>query len=99
VINFIWGTGSPGPDVPADNFSARWRQDVEFEAGTYIFSVRMDDGARLWVDDVLLIDSWQEGRLRLRQAEHQISGGWHRVKVEYFEHTGHAQIEVSWERK
>jgi uncharacterized protein YgiM (DUF1202 family) len=99
VINFIWGIGSPGPDVPVDNFSARWRQDVEFEAGTYIFSVRMDDGARLWVDDVLLIDRWEEGGVRLSRAEHQLSAGWHPVKVEYFERTGNAEIEVSWERK
>jgi hypothetical protein len=85
--------------VPVDNFSARWRQDVEFEAGTYIFSVRMDDGARVWVDDVLLIDRWEEGGVRLSRAEHQLSAGWHPVKVEYFERTGNAEIEVSWERK
>ncbi len=99
LINFIWGTGSPGPDVPADNFSARWRQDVEFEGGTYIFSVWVDDGVRLWVDGGLLIDSWQEGRVRLIQAEHSLSHGTHYVKIEYFERSGHAQIEVSWGRK
>jgi hypothetical protein len=99
LINFIWGTGSPGPGVPADDFSARWRQEVRFDEGSYIFSVLVDDGARLWVDDVLLIDNWQEGRVRLLQAEHYLSHGRHRVKVEYFEHTGHAQIEVSWERR
>jgi uncharacterized protein YraI len=99
LINFIWGTGSPGPGVPADDFSARWRQEVRFDEGSYVFSVVVDDGARLWVDDVLLIDRWQEGRVRLLQAEHYLSHGRHRVKVEYFEHTGHAQIEVSWERQ
>jgi uncharacterized protein YraI len=99
LINFIWGTGSPGQGVPADDFSARWKQEVRFDEGSYVFSVVVDDGARLWVDDVLLIDRWQEGRVRLLQAEHYLSQGRHRVKVEYFEHTGHAQIEVSWERQ
>src|SRR5919202_2777710 len=25
-INFDWGTGSPNPSVPADNFSVRWKR-------------------------------------------------------------------------
>jgi hypothetical protein len=99
LINFMWGTGSPGPDVPADNFSVRWRQDVDFEGGDYIFNVCMDDGARLWVDGDLLIDSWQEGRVRFLQAGYHLRSGTHHVKVEYFERTGNAQIEVSWDRQ
>ena len=99
LINFNWGTGAPAPEVPADNFSVRWKQDADFEEGTYIFNLWMDDGARLWVDDVLLIDSWEQGRYRLKQASRYMSAGEHRIRVEYFEHTGHAQIEVGWDRQ
>lgn len=99
LINFNWGTGAPAPEVPADNFSVRWKQDADFEEGTYIFNLWMDDGARLWVDDVLLIDSWEKGRYRLKQASRYMTAGEHRIRVEYFEHTGHAQIEVGWDRQ
>ncbi len=98
-INFNWGSGSPGPNVPADDFSARWRQDVDFDEGTYTFSAWVDDGVRIFVDGNLVLDSWEEGRYRLREAEYFVSGGEHRVRVEYFDHTGNARIEVSWERQ
>jgi PKD repeat protein len=61
--------------------------------------VRVDDGVRLWVDDTLVIDSWVDGSSRRIEAERRVSGGKHRVKVEYYEHNGAAQIEVSWKRK
>ena len=38
-VNFDWGSGSPGPGIPADNFSARWSRSVNFPAGTYRFHV------------------------------------------------------------
>jgi PKD repeat protein len=98
-IDHNWGSGSPAPGVPADNFSARWTRKMDFEGGTYVFSVWVDDGVRLWVDDALVIDSWKDGKSRLIQAERQISGGKYRVKVEYYERSGGAEIEVRWERK
>src|SRR5512137_734359 len=42
-ISFNWGTGSPGPAVPADNFTARMTTDAFFYAGTYQFSAVADD--------------------------------------------------------
>jgi PKD repeat protein len=98
-IDHNWGSGSPAPGVPADSFSARWTRKVDFKGGSYVFSVWVDDGVRLWVDDTLVIDSWKDGKSRLIQAERQISGGKHRVKVEYYERSGGAEIEVRWERK
>ncbi len=98
-IDHDWGEGSPATGVPADNFSARWTRKVDFKSGTYIFRVQVDDGVRLWVDDALLIDSWRDGSSRRIEAERQIDEGKHRVKVEYYEHTGAAQIEVSWWRE
>jgi PKD repeat protein len=98
-IDHDWGEGSPASAVPADNFSARWTRKVDFKSGTYIFRVRVDDGVRLWVDDALLIDSWKDGSSRRIEAERQISKGKHKIKVEYYEHTGAARIEVSWRRE
>jgi PKD repeat protein/uncharacterized protein YgiM (DUF1202 family) len=98
-IDHNWGEGSPASGVPADNFSARWTRKVDFKSGTYLFRVQVDDGVRLWVDDALLIDSWKDGSSRRIEAEREIDEGKHRVKVEYYEHTGAARIEVSWRRK
>jgi uncharacterized protein YraI len=96
-INHDWGTSSPS-GVPHDNFSARWTRKLSFSSGTYRISVWVDDGVRVWVDDNLVIDSWETGSLRLLEAEHTLSSGKHRIKVEYYDRTGDAQIEVSWKR-
>jgi PKD repeat protein/uncharacterized protein YgiM (DUF1202 family) len=98
-IDHNWGSGSPAAGVSGDNFSARWTGKVDFKRGTYVFSVWVDDGVRLWIDDALVIDSWRDGRSRLIQAERQLGSGKHRVKVEYYERGGGAQIEVEWQRK
>ena len=63
ALDFDWGDGSPGTGISADRFSARWERHLNIsasEAGYYIFTVEVDDGVRLWVDDLLQIDSWVE---------------------------------------
>ena len=59
-VNFDWGAGSPDPAIPADNFSARFTRDEYLEAGTYRFSYRSDDGIRIWVGNVLVVDDWRD---------------------------------------
>lgn len=98
-VNFNWGPAAPGPGVPADNFSARWTRQADFEAGTYLFQVKVDDGVRLWLDDALVIDAWQDGSPRLLEAERQVSAGQHRLRVEYYERSGGARIEVKWKKQ
>jgi RNase P/RNase MRP subunit p29 len=97
-INFYWGTGSPAPGVPSDNFSVRWSRDVWFESGEYRFKARVDDGVRLWVDGHLVIDDWREGSARTVTGNRTLSTGHHQIQVEYFDHTGEALIEVGWQR-
>jgi YVTN family beta-propeller protein len=58
-VNFNWGNGGPGAGLPADNFSARWSGSLEApSAGTYRLQTVSDDGVRLYVNGVLLIDNW-----------------------------------------
>src|SRR5687768_4387689 len=50
-----------GPEgVGADRFSARWTGALTPPAaGTYTFATETDDGVRVWIDDVLVIDDWR----------------------------------------
>jgi hypothetical protein len=48
-LDFLW-TGSPGPGVSADNWSASWQRTDTYAAGTYHFSANVDDGVRIYVD-------------------------------------------------
>jgi uncharacterized protein YgiM (DUF1202 family) len=97
-INFDWGPDSPGPGVPADDFSARWSRTLHIdEDGVFHFRVVVDDGARLWVDDELVIDRWRTGVPKGYSAEVWLEEGEHRVRLEYFEFRYDAQIHLGWE--
>ncbi|MBN1136828.1 MAG: hypothetical protein JXM73_09590 [Anaerolineae bacterium] len=93
-LNLDWGPGSPGPSVPADNFSARWTQSRWFQSGNYRFHLTVDDGARVWVDERRLIRAWEDGPVDDKTADIYLDEGLHTIKVEYFEATLQARIHV-----
>ena len=97
-LYFEWGTGSPGAGIPADDFSARWNRDQWFEGGTYRFSYRSDDGIRVWVGDTLVADDWRDHQATWSSVDRFVPQGTHRVRVEYYERSGSAEVQVTWER-
>lgn len=90
-----WGAGSPGAGVPADNFSARWVANLNLAAGTYRITTRADDGVRVFVNGVLLINQWSLATGQTYTADITLGAGTHNVVVEYFEAFGDAYIEFS----
>ncbi len=96
AINFNWGGGSPDPRIPIDNFSARWTRALNLDAGTYRFTMTVDDAARLWVDDQLVIDEWHDGAVRTVTADYTLIQGSHNLRVEYYERTGDAVMGLAW---
>jgi len=97
-ISFNWDTGAPTLSLPADNFSVRWTRTLSFNEGWYQFHALVDDGVRLYVDDAPIIDSWQDGSPREAIGYQWLSAGNHNLRVEYYEHTGGALIQVWWEQ-
>jgi len=98
AIQFEWGTGSPGPGLPADMFSVRWSRTLHFDAGLYRFTVTADDGVRFWVDGQLQVDDWHDGSLRSHTVELRLTEGGHTLYIEYFEDLGDAAMQLSWKR-
>jgi hypothetical protein len=95
-VNFDFGSGSPGAGVSADSFSARWTRRINFTPGYYVFTARVDDGVRVYVGDRILIDQFAEGGQRdLRSASVFLSGETP-VRVEYFDRSGSALIQLSY---
>jgi hypothetical protein len=95
-INHNWGTGSPYPQIPADHFSARWLRYIDVTPGTYRFTVTSDDGVRMWIDDSLILDSWYDRAATTDHVDYYLAAGHHLVRVEYYENTGLAVIQLSW---
>lgn len=92
-VNFNWGTGSPNPVLPVDNFSARYERTLAFAPDTYRLCLcNLDDGGRLWIDGVLVLDAWQEGSARNQFIDRAL-GGDHAIRVDYFEATNLAGLQ------
>jgi len=59
VVDFTLNGSSPGGSVPSDNWSARWTGQVKAQySEQYTLCTSTDDGARLWVNGILIVDHW-----------------------------------------
>ncbi len=97
-VNFRWGTNSPVTGIPSDQFSVRWERTVFFDAGTYRFEAGADDGVRVFVDGIVVIDEWREQPFTWFARDAYVGGGNHTVRVEFYEEGGEAGITVRWVR-
>jgi hypothetical protein len=97
TINYSWGIGGSGGGLKNDNFSIRWTGTFSFMNGAYTFTTFADDGLRLWIDDILLVNVWTTSPPATRQTTIVLTQGAHRVKVEYYERSGQAAAQVSWQ--
>lgn len=96
-IDFYWGNGSPDNSLPPLNFSARWQGNFTFNQGNYAFTIVASDGIRLYVDGNLIIDRWRDQAPSMYTGSQTLSQGIHLIVVEYYEHTGGATAQVSWQ--
>ena len=96
-IDFNWGEGRPAANLPADHFSARWQRRVSFEPGTYRFFLRIDDGARVYLDSQLILDEWRDGADRTVNVDVTLPAGERALQVEFFESSGVARVGFWWQ--
>ncbi len=97
-LDLNWGTtGSPGPELNADNFSARFTKTLNLTGGSYTFYIAGDDGVRLSVDGNMLVDQWFDHGMTEYPANLTLTEGSHTIVAEYFEHAGGAAVKVRWD--
>ncbi|OGB66461.1 MAG: hypothetical protein A2Y94_14295, partial [Caldithrix sp. RBG_13_44_9] len=98
-IDFRWHGDAPEPGMPVDNFSVRWNGVIKApQSGKYIFTSASDDGTRLYLNDQLLIDDWNDHAVEARTAAITLEKGTiYSLKFEYYEHGGDAVILLGWQ--
>jgi hypothetical protein len=89
AINFDWGLERPADGINKDDFSVRWTRSLELTPGVYRFTTTTDDGVRLWVNNQLVIDKWQNQTVTSYSADVEVAGN-AAVKMEYFESRDYA---------
>ncbi len=97
-VNFNWGDGSPLPDFPTDDFSIRWTGELKApKTGNFIIGVTSDDGARLFINDKLVINDWHDHSATLNTYKiHFEKDQLYKIKLEYYENTGGATVKLGW---
>jgi nitrous oxidase accessory protein NosD len=75
-----------------DRFAMLAEGIAELPAGEYTLQLIADDGARVWVDGELVIDAWAPHESRVDTAS--IRGGKRRLRVEYYEIGGFAELRL-----
>lgn len=96
TLNFNFGAAGPGGGISADKFSARWTRALAFRAGRYRFAARTHDGARVWVDNQLIIDRWRDQRVTTWTADITLTEGTHLIKMEYYNASGAGIASLTW---
>lgn len=100
-VNFSWAS-NPAIGVPADNFSVRWSGTLTVPtSGTYRFRTNNDDGVRLWVNGVLVIDKWVDRSSATNYTSGSIkltAGQRVAIRIEHYQKSGSATMKLNWLR-
>ncbi len=98
TVDFTWGAGSPAGTLGVDTFSARWTGQIEAPfTGTYTFYTQSDDGVRLWVNGVQLVNHWNNHATYEDRGTITLTAGQrYPIKMEYYENAGSATARLLW---
>ena len=96
-LEFDW-PWAPGDGVNVDDFSIRWtgyiQSDKSFDGWLGLSS---DDGIRMWIDDVLVVDNWTKGATSIVTTPKNIEAGKkYKVRIEMWEGGWGARAHLRW---
>lgn len=103
AIDKDWAGGAPLTGMPSTGWSARFTGTVTFPAaGDYLFQTMSDDGSRVWIDDLLVVDFWRSGAwaqspsgIVVKVPATKLTS---RIRVEYFQDAATSALSLRWKK-
>jgi len=97
VIDFRWGPATT-PNLSNKFCTVRWTGQVRPQfTEAYVFETHTDDGVKLWVNDQLLIDSWQyQGTTTWTNAIKLTADVRYNIRMEYYNYGVNARAQLFW---
>jgi hypothetical protein len=80
------------PELPRENFALEATGSLDLAPGEYTLRTISDDGVRVWVDSVLVIDNWASHESALGFAA--LQGGHHEIRVQYYQGDGSYELRL-----
>ena len=99
TINFDWGQqGSPTAGIDGTTWSARWEGQITAStSGTYTFYATADDGVRLWVNGVNLVDAWRDQGATTYSGTIELAAGQlYSIRMDYYQGGGGESAKLEW---
>jgi len=98
LLDFEWGTSSPDDSKLGDDFSAKFTGYIEAKyTGIMNLDFAIDDGAKVWVNDVLVLDKWIPNNFLLYTVPVSMTvGNFYKIVVQYNDIGGGAAIQMYW---
>ena len=97
-INFRWTLYGPDSTINFDFFSVRWTGKLTApESGTYKIGIEGNDGFRLYINNVLIIDNWKKQSYSTHVCDYTFTKNQaYDLRVEFYESTGSAWFKLLW---
>jgi len=98
VVSFEWNSVSPGPGVPAQNYSVRWSGElVPPVDGDYRLGMDTDGGSRIFLDGKKIIDDWApHGERTMTTMVHLQAAHAYPIRMEYFHYGWDSAARLLW---
>jgi hypothetical protein len=99
TVNTVGLTTSSGAGLPtrSDGFIVRFYGYINIPtAGTYYFGGQADDGIRIKINNVSVVDSWIESGGAFRSGTITLSAGVVPVEIMYYENGGGQMVNFQW---
>jgi len=99
ALSVNWGSGGPVGLGRTDFWSARYTGEITLpSAGAYSFFAYSDDGVRIFVDDVAVVDDWFLGSRysAVGTFNNPVAGSRHRIRVEHFDYDLDSSLHLFW---
>ena len=97
-VDLQWDEAQPVPGIPIRHAAARWSGVlVPPASGEYVFGLRVEGAVRLFLDDRLVIDSWNAGPERPLSAVVPLEVNHAcKVRLEYVQLSPRGRLQFGW---
>ncbi len=97
-IDFNWTLYPPDPALDADHYSVRWTGKLKApETGIFKIGLDGNDGYRLYINNILLIDNWYKQSYSTHLTEYNFEkDSLYDIRIEFYEAVGNAHIRLVW---
>jgi hypothetical protein len=99
TVNVVGLTASNGTDIPtrSDGFIVRFYGFINIPtAGTYYFGGQADDGIRIKVNNISVVNSWVDDGGSFRSGSITLAAGVVPIEVMYYENGGGQMVNLQW---